>query len=172
MANINEFIANFGKAARPNRYRVELVYPAISGGDGKDIKFYAKGASIPPSTLGVINIPYMGRVFKQAGDRTFPEWTLTVMNDTSFSHRNAMEKWSNAINSHVGNGQLVDNYFARAMFYQLDNDEADTVIKQYIIENLWPSDVGAIEVGYETTDTVEEFTVTFQYSHWTAVTTS
>ncbi len=32
----------------------------------------------------------------------------------------------------------------------------------------WPSEVAPIELSWETTDTVEEFTVTWQYSWFTA----
>lgn len=172
MPDINEFIANFGKGARANKYRVELIYPTVAQGDGSNIRFYAKAAQIPPSSIGVIDVPYMGRVFKQAGDRTFPEWTITVINDESFKHRDAMERWSNAINSHVGNGSTTDSYFARAIFYQMDATVEGKVLKQYTFENLWPSEVGPIEVGYDNNDSIQEFSVTFQYSHWTAVTTS
>lgn len=172
MPDINEFYANFGKGARANKYRVELVYPGVAQAGGASMEFYAKAAQIPASTVGVIEIPYMGRMFKVAGDRTFAEWTITIMNDESFKHRNAMERWSNAINAHEGNGMVNDSYFARAIFYQLDATVQGNVLKQYTFENLWPSEVGAIEVGYDNNDSIQEFTVTFQYSHWTATTTS
>lgn len=170
MSNINEFVANFGRGARANRYRVELVYPAFVGEDGASARFVAKAAQIPSSTLGVIEVPYLGRTFKQAGDRLFPEWTVTILNEETFKHRNAMERWSNAINAHVQNVALADDYFSRAVISQLDIQ--DNVVKQYVFEHLWPSEVAPIEVGFDNNDTIQEFTVTFQYSHWTAVTTS
>lgn len=173
MSDINEFISRLKTGmARSNRFRVELVYPSIVGEDGSLARFAVKAANLPASTLGVIDVPYMGRTFKQPGDRTFAEWTVTIMNEVDFKHRNALERWSNAINSHVGNGRLSDDIYARATVSQLDISTEPKVIKQYVFENLWPSEVAAIDVGFDNNDTNEEFSVTFQYSHWTAVTTS
>lgn len=175
MPDINNFIAQLGLVARPNKYQVEIVFPAfaqIGQGNANAIRFAAKASQVPPSTMGVIEVPYLGRTFKQAGDRVFPEWTVTIINEESYRYRDAFERWSNGINAHQGNGMVNPDYFSRAVFSQLDSSVQGNILKQYTFENLWPSEVGAIEVGYDNNDSYQEFTVTFQYSHWTANTTS
>ena len=62
-----------------------------------EIKFLVKAAEIPASNLGNIPVPFRGRVLPIAGDRTFDPWTVTIINDTNFNIRDAMETWSNLL---------------------------------------------------------------------------
>ena len=59
---------------------------------------------------------------KLAGDRTFPEWQVTIINDTDFSVRNSFERWMNGINSHSSNSGLASPiaYEADLSVEQLD----------------------------------------------------
>ena len=92
-----------GGGARPNLFEVELTFPSIVGvQDENEViensRFLVKAAALPASTIANIDIPFRGRILKIAGDRTFETWTITVINDTSFSIRSAFEKWMNTIN--------------------------------------------------------------------------
>jgi hypothetical protein len=49
-----------------------------------------KSAQLPESTIGVVPVFYFGRELKYAGNRTFPDWTVTVINDEDFSIREAI----------------------------------------------------------------------------------
>ena len=117
-------------------------------------------------TIGEIAIPFRGRNLYIAGDREFETWETTVINDTDFNVRNAMERWLNAINDTATNTGLsnVADYTADLTVEQLDRD--DTVLKSYILRNCMPQGTGAIELSYETTNAIEEFTVTWRYSHF------
>ena len=55
-------------------------------------KFLCKVAQLPASTVAPINIPFRGRILKVAGDRTFAEWTVTIINDENFIIRTAFGK--------------------------------------------------------------------------------
>ena len=74
----------------------------------------------------------------------------------------------NAINDTVTNTGLsnVADYTADLTVEQLDRD--DTVLKSYILRNCQPTGTAAIELSYDTTNAVEEFTVTWRYSHFEA----
>ena len=101
--NITEFRSRMtGGGARSNLFEVEITFPdgiGISESSVSDkVPFLVKAAEIPASNLGNIPVPYRGRVLPIAGDRTFDPWTVTVINDTDFLIRDAMEKWSNSIN--------------------------------------------------------------------------
>lgn len=191
--DINSFVANFQGGARANRYKVILNFPfevngglsvnaavgavlgpisagtTINAGSPSPLfQFMCKGASLPGTTVNSIIVPYMGRDFKVAGDRTFADWNVQVTNDENFAIRNAFEKWMNAINSHEGNVRIptVNGYFATADIYQLSTTGA--ILKKYRMHNLFPSDVSEISVGFDQNDVIEEFTVNFAYSHWTS----
>lgn len=172
---ISEFKRNLsGGGARTNLYEVEIEFPAFAGGQDETRKgtFLIKASSLPPSVLGIIEVGYRGRKLKVAGDRTFEEWTVSVWNDTSFDLRNAFERWSNAINQHEENVGLEDpeDYMTFATVFQLDRN--GNRIKAYSLRDIWPSNVGAIQLSMDDTDTIEEFEVTLQYSEWYSDTTS
>jgi hypothetical protein len=122
--------------------------------------------------MNVIEVPFRGRQLKIAGDRTFETWTATILNDTDFTIRNSMERWMNGINSHAANTGLTNpvDYQADLVVEQLDRDE--TVLKTYNFRGAFPINVSAIDLNYETVDTVEEFTVEFAVQYWESGTTS
>ena len=171
MATIDEFKANLiGGGARANQFRVTFNTPgAIATGlDVRKASFLIKAASLPGQTLGEIPVPFRGRNLYVAGDREFEAWETTVLNDTDFAIRNAIERWLNAINDTVTNTGLtnVADYTADLTVEQLDRD--DTVLKSYILRNCMPQGTGAIELSYDTANAIEEFTVTWRYSHFEA----
>jgi hypothetical protein len=48
-----------------------------------------------------VPVQYFGRELKFAGNRTFSDWTITVINDEDFTVRNAFERWMNGLNSYT-----------------------------------------------------------------------
>ena len=170
MATLDEFKANLiGGGARANQFRVTFNTPgAIATGlDVRKASFLIKAASLPGQTMGEITVPFRGRTLYVAGDREFEAWETTVINDTDFNIRNAMERWLNAINDTATNTGLsnVADYTADLTVEQLDRD--DTVLKSYILRNCMPQGTGAIELSYETANAIEEFSVTWRYTHFT-----
>ena len=86
-----------GGGARPNLFEVQLTNEAIKGGanwDQERFSFLCKAASLTAQTVSSVDVPFRGRIFKVAGDRTVDVWTVTVMNDEDFTFRNAFEKWT------------------------------------------------------------------------------
>ena len=122
--------------------------------------------------MAVFPVPFRGRQLQMAGDRTFEPWTVTIINDTDFGTRNAMERWMNGINGHQANTGLVNpvDYQADLIVEQLDRDGQS--IKTYNFRGCFPTLVSAIDVNYETNDQIEEFTVEFQIQYWESDTTS
>ena len=160
-----------GGGARPNLFEVELAFPGVVGVENDVLskaRFLVKAAALPASTVSPIEIPFRGRVLKIAGDRTFDTWTITVMNDIDFSIRSASEKWMNLINNVNDNTGIQDpeQYQADAFVYQLDRDGG--ILRSYKFYDLFPTNISAIDLNYETTDTLEEFTVEMQVHWWEA----
>jgi len=161
-----------GGGARPNLFKATVNFPGYAGGDVELTSFLCKAAQLPASVMNVIEVPFRGRQLKIAGDRTFETWTVTILNDTDFSIRNAMERWMNGINAHAANTGLTNpvDYQADLIVEQLDRDES--VVKKYNFRGCFPTNISAIDVNYETVDQVEEFTVEFQVQYWESDTTS
>lgn len=154
--------------AKASLFQVQITNPVNPIADIKT-PFMVKAASIPPSVLGQIEVPYMGRKIKLAGDRTFESWTVTVINDEDFLIRNAMEQWSNSINGMKTNITAFDTsspnqYKSEAIITQFS--KTGVPLRVYNFHGLFPTNIAAIEMAWETTDQIEEFTVEFQYDWW------
>ena len=102
--NINEIKSQltFG-GAKASLFQVAITNPINGAWLILKHRLWCRRQQIPEATIGTIEIPYFGRKVKVAGDRTFAEWTVTIINDEDFLIRNAMEEWMAAINSHQGN---------------------------------------------------------------------
>ena len=131
-------------------------------------RFLVKAAALPASTIAPIDVPFRGRILKIAGDRTFETWTITVLYDTDFSIRSAFEKWMNIINKMSDATGIVDPeaYQKDATVKQLDRD--GSVLRSYKFWDIFPTNISTIDLSYETTDTLEEFTVELQVQWWEA----
>ena len=172
--NITEFKgALTGDGARPNMFQVTIDNPVEQLGNFKT-PFLVKVAEIPAATIGEIQLFYQGRPVKYAGDRTFADWTVTIINDEGFLLRNAFEEWSNLIADLGTNLGATDPsaYMTNAKVYQLgrgstpsskDNTgTSNAVLKEYEFIDIFPTNVSQIDLSYDSSDTIEEFTVEFQ----------
>ena len=160
--------------AKTNNYKITI--PEFN------LDFHGKGTQLPSSDLGVIEIPYKGRKLKVPGQRTFAEWTSTILNDENFKIRSVMEKWQNdivktnfEITSTLGNRSAstggiaptsTDGLYGTVEIFQLKEDGTSVVAGGYRLVNCWPSDISAIDLSYDTTDAVEDFTVTWTYDYF------
>ena len=175
MANINDFKAVLkGGGARGNQFQVTMPFPGFAavGGETRVMSFLCKATNLPGMTLGEVPVPFRGRQLFIAGDRVFDAWTTTIMNDTDFLIRNAMERWMNGINALSDNSGLENpsDYQVDAFVDQLDR--AGQVIKSYTFRGLWPLTIAPIELAYDGNDAVEEFEVTYRYQFFEANTTT
>ena len=176
----NKTISNFkaaliGGGARPNLFEVELTtLPAGIIWDADNFRYMCKAAQLPASQIANIDVPFRGRIFKVAGDRTVDQWSVTVINDENFRLRNAFEEWVNLIANLDTNLGATDPsaYMVNAKVYQLGRGSspnsqtnagnANSVLKEYEFQDIFPTTVSAIDLSYDSTDAIEEFTVDFQ----------
>ena len=175
--SVNEFRSQMtGDGARPNLFEVSMPFPSFASPANAQTKltFMCKTAQLPGSTVGVVPVNYFGRELKFVGNRTFADWTISVINDEDFVVRNAFERWMNGINSHNFN---VRNPLALApLGYSVDSEvtqfgKQGNALKKYRFVGVYPTDITPIDVDWGSNDTIEEFSVTLTYQWWDAVDT-
>jgi len=107
-----------------------------------------------------------------AGDRTFDVWTPTIINDTDFNVRNAMERWMNGMNAHSANTGLTNpvDYEADLVVEQIDKD--GSTLKTYNFRGCFPTAIAPIDLSYAAENDIERFSVEFQVQYWEAATTT
>ena len=175
----NKTISNFksaliGGGARPNLFEVELTtLPAGIEWPADNFRYMCKASQLPASVIANIDIPFRGRIFKVAGDRTIEPWSITVINDEDFRIRKAMEEWVDTIAKLENNLGATDPsaYMVNAKVFQLgrgsvpssQNNAGDrnTVLREYEFIDIFPTSVSSIDLSYDSSDTIEEFVVDF-----------
>ena len=171
-----------GGGARPNLFEVELTtLPSGITWDPETFRYLCKAAALPASNIAQIDVPFRGRIFKVAGDRTFDVWQVTVINDEDFKLRTAFEEWMNQISKLDNNLGATDPsaYMTNATVFQLgrgsaknskdNNGSSNAVLKEYEFVDIFPTAVSAIDLSYDSSDAIEEFTVDFQVQSFNLV---
>ena len=161
-----------GGGTRPNLFEVEIAFPeqlAIDNDVKEKSRFLVKAAALPASNITPVEVNFRGRILKIAGERTFDTWTVTVINDLDFGIRSAFEKWMNLINKMEDATGTVNpaDYQPDAYVHLLDRD--GSTLRTYKFHDVFPTNISQIDLSYETTDTIEEFTVELQVQWWEAL---
>lgn len=164
-----------GGGARPNLFEVELTtLPAGIAWPADNFRYMCKAAQLPASVIANIDIPFRGRIFKVAGDRTIEPWSITIINDEDFRIRKAMEEWVNLIAKLENNLGATDPsaYMVNAKVFQLGRGstpssqtnagDRNAVLREYEFIDIFPTSVSSIDLSYDSSDTIEEFVVDFQ----------
>ena len=183
----NKTISNFksaliGGGARPNLFEVELTtLPNGVAWDADKFRYMCKAAQLPASVIANVDVPFRGRIFKVAGDRTFEPWSVTIINDENFKLRNAFEEWMQLISKLDNNMGATDPnaYMTNATVFQLGRGSTasaqdnvgsnNAVLKEYEFVDIFPTNISAIDLSYDTSDAIEEFTVEFQVQSFSLI---
>lgn len=159
MYSVSNFISKFQIGARPNLFRVEIDQL------GNSCQFMCKGAQIPGRSVSKLPVTYLDSQFYIGGDTTYQDWSINVMNDIDYDVRFRLEDWMNMIKQqgetrgHAGWTYLMDGRVT-----QLGPNGEDVIT--YVLFNMFPVDVTPIDLSWETTSTIEEYQVTFSFSHF------
>lgn len=174
--NIDAFKSRLGAGgARPNQFEVVLAFPNYvtqAAAFEKEDAILVTGAAIPASNVNPAIIQYRGREIKMAGERIFDPWTITIVNDSKFGLRSAFEEWMNGMNNRVSNeGSVlepggVNGYQQELIVKHLDRNDKVLPGGTYTLSGAFPINMSEIALQYAQNDIFEEFTVTFQYSHY------
>jgi len=175
-ATIDTLKTALATGARANLFRIDLTFPTTVVTDAKttsslitqQMSLLCKSAAVPAFTVGVIEVPFRGgRRIKVPGDRTFADWSVTIINDENHTLRSAFNAWLDYIStsdydsSSKSKGAISQDYYSTVVVNHLNS--SSEVIRKYQLEMAYPTDVGALDLSYDSTDTLSEFTVNFQY---------
>jgi hypothetical protein len=176
--NINDFrkLGLTGGGARPSLFEV-VISPGIPEIADTTIlskfSFTCSASEIPAATIGSIDVAYFGRQIKLAGDRTFTDWNVTVLNDEDFSVRNMFEAWSNQMNQFVGNLKLSKgNSYKNGSAIVTQFGKSGDKLRSYEFVGIFPTNIANIGLDWDSTNRIQTFDVTFSYDYWVPLVTN
>ena len=177
-----------GGGARNNLFEVTLPsFPGAASdfwGEGENesntkMSFLCKAAVLPASNVPEIPVAFRGRILKVAGDRTFDPWTVTIINDEDFGLRTSFEAWMNKLSklndatgvtnptSYMTNAYVKQLGRGKKKFSEENTGGESSILRTYKFYDIWPTNVSEISLGYDQSDAIEEFTVTFAVQYFT-----
>ena len=168
-------IAKQSGGARPALYQIDINGGTGVSGQGFTLSenILCKAASIPPANIAPLAVNYAGRAYKWNGFRTYDNWTVTVINDESFSARNKMMEWMRTLagtlegkRDAVHGEQLQGNGFKDGDATVTQLSTTGQAMQTYKFHYLWPTEIAGIPVDWSS-DAIQEYTITFAYDHWT-----
>lgn len=176
--NINTFKQaglTFG-GARPSLFQLTVIPPVILGLNGISLgkfELLARAGELPASTVSSFNVSYFGREIKFAGERSFADWKVTIMNDEDFAVRSMFEAWLNAINTmetNVRRPDIVEEGY-KSVVDIVQFSKNGEPIRAYQLIGAFPTSADAIALDWSQGNQTEEFAVNFAYDYWLPVPT-
>ena len=176
--SIAKFVEGFNGGTRPNRFRITGALPAGVGAAGPSaggalfFDTHCIATTLPESIVGIIPIPFRGRVYKFPGDRTYNEWNITIMDDVGNRDTwGLFHNWSEQFNNHVSNlaadREMVTPLCKEITCSLLDHNSETTVVRIVRIKNAWPVQVGPLTLDMNAANQLGTFTVQIAYTHYT-----
>lgn len=172
-ATLTQLKTALNRGARANLFEINIPFPSLINSSDLPTdatgttKVLCKAAAVPGFTVGTIEVPFRaGRRIKIPGDRTFADWTVTIINDENQSLRRAFNAWVNLISKGNYDSQTkatVQDYYKDITCVHLKGD--NTISRQYKLNDSFVTDVSAVDLSFDSTDTLSEFTVNFQYHY-------
>jgi len=157
-----------GGGARPNQFEVVINYPDSLGQKAGDFgRFLITTAELPGQTMGVTPIYYRGRLIKLAGDKEFAPFSCSVINDSEFTVRSALEGWMNYIEDRITKegAQTPANYQSTIDIRQLDRN--GSLLRHYTLLDAFPVEIGPVQLDFGSNDQISTFGASFQYQTFT-----
>lgn len=158
--------------ARPNQFAIFCSFPTFVADQSTAVSrapYLITVAELPGQTVNPAIVQYRGREVKFVGDRIYAPWTITILNDSDMTLRNAFEQWTGGMEDYAAKfGRLSPAEYQRDQdVYQLDRN--GNILKSYKLINAFPVDISPVGLDFGANDQISTFTVTFQYQHFTTV---
>ena len=150
---------------------INVPAAVVAGTAARKATYLAKGAQLPDDTISTIDVFFQGRQVKVAGDRTFSDMTIEFYLDKGFELRDAFERWMMLMNGHNSNLGVANPNLYKADIFVTVKDRDGRSLKTYRYVGCIPNNIAMIDLGYDQTDTIVTFPVTFGYDYWETETT-
>jgi len=166
--SLNKFKAGFKGGTRANRFRVTPNFPAsisLSNNSISTSQFTIVSGSLPKADIGVIGVPFRGRMAYFAGDRQYSVWPIRIYDDNGSALWNTFQRWKEKLDGHLTH-QVENSDYAyttlQTNFYIEQLRPDNSVLRKIQLNRCWPSEVSGINFDLGSSEFVTfDVTLTF-----------
>lgn len=171
---INEFVAAMSNGiARTNRFSVVMQVPVAMPDSGRtplrNLLLFCDQAQLPGLSVNAVPIRIFGEVRETPTEYNYEPITLSFYVDAQMHIKAWFDDWIAMLQ--YGNQRsfrYYDEYICPQMQI-LVQDTMDQSRYQITLYEVWPKNVGAIQLDYASKD-VMKLSVTLQYKYWESIT--
>jgi hypothetical protein len=166
--SLNQFKAAFSGGTRANRFQVFPNFPSAVTLPSSTItksSFTISSASLPKADVGVIGVPFRGRMAYFAGDRQYSVWPIKIYDDNDNALWKAFQSWKEQLDGHLTH-QVANGDFSytslQTDFYVQQLKTNGELLREIRLIRCWPSEVGGINFDLGSSEFVTfDVTLTF-----------
>lgn len=169
MTTLTEFSSHIRDIARANRFLVEMLGPAVRQFNLPDnFKFLVSKAQIPKKDITGPIMRHRGTQIILTGDYKKDPLVLTFWNDIDWSARDFFEDWMQLLlDTSEVNFRLDQSVERHTNDIRITpRGPVHEVLAFYTFKNVQPMEISEIELDMGGENTLQEFTVSFNYSHF------
>lgn len=164
--SINEILAHINKNyfAKPNYYTVQIFGGNVQIDAPEDVTFNCAAISVPGINLGVVpdKRSGIGLFTNYPNGKSFTEITATFYESEFESERKYFVEWVNKIfDPKTGRMEFYDQYNKTVIINQYNRK--DQLVYRAKMLNAWPSNISALDRGYNMGDSPAQLTVGLQF---------
>jgi hypothetical protein len=155
---INTIRDAIGFGARSNKFFCQ--FPSIGDNLENEMTYFMTSVDCPEKSIGELVINWQGHTFKVPGDATVAPITATFQVDQNMKSYNYIDLWLKLVfDTHTNSRGLLDEIQKNLTINQLGpNNE---IVGKWVIQKMFPTNIGPISFDKDSVDTVGQFTVTF-----------
>ena len=164
--SIDQFRKALGSGHRNNQFKVMVTLPSayIKGDAQKNMEFICYAASVPEQAIENIPVNFRGLVANYAGDPAAADtWQISCYNPTSFNLRKSFIAWKRAYQEEGTTNGLDEIVISTADIFLLGKNGNE--LYQTTLYNVWPRNIGAIDVTWENTAQISTFDCQLSYDY-------
>jgi len=170
LLNVDEFKNEIGSLTTSNRYRISFVKATqyFSGTLKQNYFMYAKSVQLPNQSIKSAIFNFWGVNRISAGGMDYDNLPVSFIADGKMQLHLGFEKWMGDI--YDKDGSYLKYYDDYTDFMYIDiYDQANQIIKRVEVSEVWPKDLGSVDLAYENENQVLMFNVNFQFFKWKTI---
>lgn len=159
-SDLSTYLSEVPDLARPNLFYITI--PSIDS----SIKYRCRAGSFPAATVENIAVSFLNKKGGLGGDRTYPDWNITIYNDPDHNVRSEFIAWQKSvapIDSTIA-GDAPASYKYSIEIVQLARDGSTEEYNQ-VLYGCYPTSVGEVTLDWDNNNQVETFEVTLHMDY-------
>lgn len=180
--NLRKHLSKHGDLSKPSKFKVEIFASGSTKGNiheelnkkSRELTFQCEATELPGYTVNTSESKVYGPSWHVATVPTFTDISLTFICAGDMWEKKFFDDWMNSIvpvafgglGTAASHPRYRDDYICDIKIYQYVDTNSTKYVYGCILEEAFPTNIGALAVNWGDTDGVHRLAVSFKYTRW------